>query len=149
MLELQSPLKQPRVKFKVAGNLVWDTKLVGDDGKQFLVSVADRGHFYALMGKALGTAMQKGDLKPAHVVYDFQPRSMIRDRSATVLDTQIESSQVVVVDVNFWTGDAKARCPTCAGYNTTSRSWVHNAHSCKGHGAINTIYFVCQRYQCE
>ena len=105
-----------KLTFIVAGQSLCDLVIAGDPQRSYpegskLDSPTAWGSFYAGLGNAVGTACEKGSLRPCGLVYSWQPVATIRNRPLTQRDAELEATQLVVLDIQFWTAN-ELRCPS-------------------------------------
>ena len=153
-----------KLTFVVAGQSLCDLVIAGDPQRSYpegskLETTSAWGGLCADLGNAVGTACENGALRPCGLVYSWQPVATIRHRPPTTLDAELEATQLVVLDIQFWTAN-ELRCPhhhlnqvgtqPCGG-QLKPEGWVDNASSScssKGEGeeeAHTTTIYLCSR----
>jgi hypothetical protein len=161
-MQLAHPTADPRVRFKVEGQVVFDVeyrpKLEATEapsGSKYseqwstkeLGTVKQAGKLMADIGARLGQVMLDGKHSARDITFTFQPSST-KKTGVSPLDVQLEGCKLVVVDHDMWSEGVKPCCPGCSSSNTKSNAWHTNAHSCKGDGNCHTIFVASKKRQC-
>lgn len=99
------------------------------------------------VGSAIGQAW--GEAPFHNLVFSWQPVATIRNRPITLLDCQLEGTQLTVLDAAKWVG--KIKCPSCnCAEQVVDAGWHSNATSSKGGGsAVHTQFMMSKKRLCK